>query len=274
MSPWIPVGLGAFAAVLFVIERLAPLRRPTVALWPRCFVNLAMATLAYLVSATVIRPAVALVLLQSASLPWGLVTVLPDVPLLREVVSFLLMDLTFYYWHRANHRLPLLWRFHAAHHNDPDLDVSTSFRFHAGEMLLSAAFTAAQVAVIGLSASTYAVFTVVFQATTLLQHSNVRLPLPLERVLNLLLVTPRMHGVHHSEDLAESNSNFSVIFSWWDRLHRTFCVSVPQAQLRIGVAGLSAQACSLPAVLKLPFGEVPRCQPPSAKVTERQVMAP
>jgi sterol desaturase/sphingolipid hydroxylase (fatty acid hydroxylase superfamily) len=154
----------------------------------------------------------------------------------RFALAFLLMDLTFYYWHLANHKLPVLWRFHNVHHIDPDLDVSTALRFHLGEVLLSAGFRALQVGLIGLSPLTYLVYESVFQGSTLFHHSNVRLPLQAERLLNKILVTPRMHGIHHSVVQHETNSNYSVVFSWWDRLHRSLQLHIPQAALTIGIS--------------------------------------
>lgn len=149
------------------------------------------------------------------------------------------MDLSFYYWHLLNHRVPVLWRFHNVHHMDPDLDITTALRFHFGELALSAGFRVVQIVAIGVSPVTYAVYEVVFQANTLLHHSNVRLPIRLERPLNKLLVTPRMHGIHHSQVEREANSNYGVVFPWWDRLHRTLGLNVPQSALTIGVPAYS-----------------------------------
>jgi sterol desaturase/sphingolipid hydroxylase (fatty acid hydroxylase superfamily) len=151
------------------------------------------------------------------------------------IIAFLLMDLAFYWWHVANHRIPFLWRFHNVHHIDPDLDVSTAFRFHVGEVALSTAFRIVQVSVIGLSAWMFAAYEIVFQANTLFHHSNVRLPIGIERLLNLVIVTPRMHGIHHSQVRDETDSNFSVVFSWWDRLHRTLGLNIPQPEIVVGV---------------------------------------
>jgi sterol desaturase/sphingolipid hydroxylase (fatty acid hydroxylase superfamily) len=164
------------------------------------------------------------------------------------------MDLTFYWWHVANHRVPFLWRFHNVHHIDPDLDVSTAFRFHFGEVALSAAFRVAQVSAIGLSGWMFAVYELVFQVNTAFHHSNVRLPIQLERLLNLVIVTPRMHGIHHSQVRDETNSNYSVVFSWWDRLHRTLGLNIPQSAIVIGVPAYSHPADNrLWNALLLPF---------------------
>jgi len=151
------------------------------------------------------------------------------------VVGFLGMDATFYAWHRANHEIGFLWRFHAAHHLDPDLDVTTSFRFHPGEIALSAGFRVAQLGLLGVPAWVVVGYEAVFLGNTLFHHSNVRLPLRLERALHLVLVTPRMHGVHHSQVREETDANYSVVLPWWDHLLGTIHLDVPQGQVRIGV---------------------------------------
>ena len=104
-------------------------------------------------------------------------------------------------------------------------------------MALSTIFRVVQVVVIGMSVWTFAIYEIVFQANTLFHHSNVRLPIGLERVLNRVLVTPRMHGIHHSQVRNETNSNYSVVLPWWDWLHRTLRLNIPQSQVRIGIPG-------------------------------------
>jgi sterol desaturase/sphingolipid hydroxylase (fatty acid hydroxylase superfamily) len=248
------LGLAAFLAFLFVCEQLVPLRRGRRPLFARLVVNVCVSASAFATSLIVVRPAALAVLQRTSDRPFGLVHVLPMPAAARLVASFLLMDLTFYWWHAANHRVPFLWRFHNVHHIDPDLDVSTAFRFHFGEVLLSTAFRALQIAAIGVSAPAFAAYELAFQANTLFHHSNVRLPLRLERLLNLVLVTPRMHGTHHSQVRAEATSNYSVVFSWWDRLHGTRSRDVPPAELVIGVPAYTNPADNaLGSVLLLPF---------------------
>ncbi|WP_228059511.1 sterol desaturase family protein [Plectonema radiosum] len=195
-----------------------------------------------------IAAAINLVMVQTTALftiewaerqSFGLVRQMPLQPLVQGAIAFLLLDLTFYYWHRANHQIPFLWRFHNAHHIDPDLDVSTGFRFHFVEMILSIGVRGIQVVLIGASVWAYVIYELVYQTNTLFHHSNVYLPLPLERWLNRLLVTPRMHGIHHSWVQEETNSNYSVIFPWWDRLHHTLHLNVPQSEITIGVPAYS-----------------------------------
>jgi sterol desaturase/sphingolipid hydroxylase (fatty acid hydroxylase superfamily) len=155
------------------------------------------------------------------------------------LVTLLLLDLSFYYWHVANHRIAFLWRIHAVHHIDADLDVTTGFRFHFAEIALSAGFRVVQIALIGPSLAAYAIYELVFQLGTLFHHSNLRLPARLERSLNWVFVTPRMHGIHHSQDRAETNSNFGVVLLWWDKVHQTLRLDVPQGRIVIGIPGYS-----------------------------------
>jgi sterol desaturase/sphingolipid hydroxylase (fatty acid hydroxylase superfamily) len=185
---------------------------------------------------------------------WGLAGAVASNALLQAIAVVLLMDLSFYYWHRANHAWPMLWRFHNAHHVDPDLDVTTAMRFHVVEIAYSSAFRALQVVVIGGEAWMFVLYETFFQLNTFFQHSNVRLPARFERLLGLVLVTPRMHGIHHSKRFPETNSNWSTVFSFWDRLHRTLRLDVPQATIDIGIAGYSRpEDNTVRAVFALPF---------------------
>jgi sterol desaturase/sphingolipid hydroxylase (fatty acid hydroxylase superfamily) len=226
-------------AILFLVERLNPLRESRLALWTRFVVNVAMSGLSYLTAAAIVRPSTLKTLDWAQSAPFGLLR-LTSLPGWAELlIGVLLLDLSFYYWHLANHKIPFLWRFHNVHHLDPELDVSTGFRFHFGEVLLSTLFRVGQAALLGISFATFATYELVFQANTLFHHSNTRLPIRLERCLNAILVTPRMHGIHHSQVQRETNSNYGVVFSWWDRVHRTIGLNVPQSKIEIGVAGYS-----------------------------------
>jgi len=222
---------------LLILERLLPLRARRASFGLRLGVNLAMAALAYALSGLVISPLVHRVTSLADDRPFGLLRWLTLPRPVGLGVALVAMDLSFYYWHRLNHRLPILWRFHNVHHLDPDLDVTTAVRFHFGEILMSTVFRAVQVSFLGVSAGAYVLYESLLQAANLFHHSNLRLPIALERALNLVLVTPRMHGIHHSEIEGEANSNYSVVFSFWDRLHRSLCLGVPQADVVVGVPG-------------------------------------
>ncbi|HVR28986.1 MAG TPA: sterol desaturase family protein [Thermoanaerobaculia bacterium] len=245
--------LGGFGLLLFLLERLVPLRKETRSLFGRLVVNLSFSALALAAAALLVRPTVEATL-GFTDQSFGVVHLTPLPVALRGVLAFLLMDLSFYYWHLLNHRVALLWRFHNVHHIDPDLDLSTALRFHFGELAFSAGFRLIQILLIGVSVETYVFYEAAFQANTLFHHSNVRLPIRIERALNRVLVTPRMHGIHHSQVEREANSNYGVVFPWWDRIHRTLGLNVPQSAIRIGVPAYTrAQDNRLWNAIWLPF---------------------
>src|SRR5205085_3280127 len=175
---------------------------------------------------------------------------------LETLAAVVLLDYTLYLWHVATHRLPFLWRFHVAHHVDLDLDASTALRFHFGELSLSTAWRAGQVVLIGVSPLSLSVWQTCLLLSILFHHSNVRLPLEVERKLNHLIVTPRMHGIHHSVVEEEANSNWSSGLTIWDRLHGTLRLNVPQDEVMIGVPAYREPGeVGLVKVLGMPFME-------------------
>jgi sterol desaturase/sphingolipid hydroxylase (fatty acid hydroxylase superfamily) len=155
----------------------------------------------------------------------------------RSIIGFVLMDYAYWWWHWANHMVPFFWRFHNVHHTDLDMDVSTASRFHFGEMLFSIGFLTIGVVVFSIGPVALLIFFLAFEAATLFHHSNLRLPIAVERILNHVVVTPRMHGIHHSIVERETNSNWGTIFCWWDKLHGTLRRDIPQDEITIGVAG-------------------------------------
>lgn len=151
------------------------------------------------------------------------------------IVAIVLLDYTLWWWHWANHVVPVLWRFHLVHHVDLDLDSSTALRFHFGELTLSIFYRAAQIVVIGASPFSVWLWQTILFASILFHHGNLRLPLQFERMMVRLFVTPRMHGIHHSDRRAETDSNWSSLLSIWDSLHGTLRLDVPEETIRIGV---------------------------------------
>ncbi len=166
---------------------------------------------------------------------WGLLHHFGWGTLPNILASAVLLDLLFYGVHWANHYVPFLWRFHRAHHSDLDLDVTTSQRFHIGEVLISTLIKAVAIPVLGVSWMGLLIFEVVLQAATQFQHSNLGLPAPLDKGVRLLLVTPHMHWIHHSRRPREHNANFGTIFSVWDRLFGTYFMQTRQEEIRVGL---------------------------------------
>jgi sterol desaturase/sphingolipid hydroxylase (fatty acid hydroxylase superfamily) len=184
----------------------------------------------------------------------GLLQMVPAPEWCRTVAAILLLDYTLYIWHRLTHRIPLLWRFHQVHHVDREMDASTALRFHFGEIIVSVAFRATQVWVIGPTPVTYAVWQTFLFLCILFHHANIRLPLTWERRVARILVTPRLHGIHHSIVPEEVNSNWSSGLTIWDWLHGTLRTSVAQDSIVIGVAGLrNDRDQELRTALSLPF---------------------
>ena len=165
----------------------------------------------------------------------GLLNWLPLPAWATVIATFLLMDYAYWWWHWLMHMVPLLWIFHNVHHTDLDLDVSTAARFHFGEMLFSIGFLSLAVIVFGIAPLLLVVFFITLEVATMFHHSNWRLPIKVERILNLVLVTPRMHGIHHSIVQRETNSNWGTIFCWWDKLHGTLRRDIRQDEITIGV---------------------------------------
>jgi len=183
------------------------------------------------------------------------------------VLGILLLDYTLWHWHRLNHLSVFLWRFHGVHHTDLDLDASTALRFHFGELALSAGYRVLQVVVIGPSPLALGTWQLLLFVSILFHHSNLRLSVGLERALVRLLVTPRMHGIHHSLYLNESNANWSSLLSVWDRLHRTLVLNVPQDQVPIGVPTCrDPRDVTLGRILVRPFEPHPEDQGPPARI--------
>ena len=177
---------------------------------------------------------------------------LPD--WVEVAIAVVFLDYTLWWWHRANHEVPFLWRFHLVHHADRDLDASTALRFHFGEHFLSFFFRALQILVIGAPLYAVWLWQLILFASILFHHGNVRLPARLEGVLVRLIVTPRMHGIHHSDRRDEAFTNYSSLLSLWDYLHRTICLSLPQRVVTIGVPAYeTAPDVTIGRILALPF---------------------
>ena len=187
---------------------------------------------------------------------WGILHWINAPPFVAFVVGFLWLDYSYYWWHVATHKVPLLWRFHNVHHTDLDMDVSTAARFHFGELLLSVVFRVMQVLISGVAPLTLLVFEIVFECAGQFHHSNWRLPQKLEASLNRVLVTPRMHGIHHSVVVEHTDSNWGTIFSWWDKFHRTLRIDISQDEITIGVPQWrDEKELRLLDLWKMPFGK-------------------
>jgi sterol desaturase/sphingolipid hydroxylase (fatty acid hydroxylase superfamily) len=168
---------------------------------------------------------------------FGLLPLLGLPALAAGIAGFTALDLVIYGQHIVFHKVPLLWRFHRMHHADTELDVTSGFRFHPVEILLSLAVKAIAIIVLGVPPLAVLIFEIVLNATSLYNHSNVRLAPRIERWLRFVIVTPEMHIIHHSAQRTETDSNFGFNLSLWDRLFGTF-TAAPHAGYHGMVVGL------------------------------------
>jgi sterol desaturase/sphingolipid hydroxylase (fatty acid hydroxylase superfamily) len=219
------IRLAAFAGIFTAMaawEMLAPRRHQGLGRGRRWPGNIGVVVLdTVLVRLVFPTTAVGLALVAEAR-GWGLFHAL-DLP---EWVSVLLavaaLDLAIYLQHVLFHAVPVLWRLHRMHHADLEIDVTTGARFHPIEILLSMGLKLGVVAALGAPAVAVLAFEVLLNATSMFNHSNVRMPAWLDRLMRWVVVTPDMHRVHHSIVVRETNSNFGFNLPWWDRLFGTY----------------------------------------------------
>ncbi|MDP8915999.1 MAG: sterol desaturase family protein, partial [Pseudomonadota bacterium] len=230
------VGLAA-VALLPWLERRRPLRAVRETPWRRDLRNLAVAAVSAATLSVLQRPFAEPLARTVERRRWGLAQQLPLPAWGRDAVAVLLMDYGLYAWHVLLHRSGALWRFHRVHHADLDLSASTALRFHFGELAASAPWRLAQIALFGTGPRALRIWSRLLFASIVFHHSNLRLPRGLERRLGVLIMTPRLHGLHHSTDKREADSNWSSGLTLWDRLHGTWAPD-PAQPAELGVKDL------------------------------------
>ena len=142
-------------------------------------------------------------------------------PVIAGILSFLIIDLYMYFWHRSMHRLPLAWKFHRLHHTDRSMNVSTAYRFHPIEIISSSIPKLLLIWLLGISSNFVLIYELVFTVVVALHHSNLAISGLIDRLLALVIITPNLHRIHHSQVVAETNSNYGSVLNWWDRIFRT-----------------------------------------------------
>lgn len=212
---------GVFAAMA-VWEILAPRRELTTRKTLRWASNLGLVFVNSVLLRLIVPLGAVGVALMAEELEWGLFNAV-EVPYLAAVLSsVVLLDFAIYLQHVMFHAVPLFWRLHMVHHADLDIDVTTGIRFHTIEIVLSFGIKAGVILLLGPPVVAVLIFEVLLNATSMFNHSNVRIPLWLDRVLRWVVVTPDMHRVHHSWYRQETNSNFGFNHPWWDHLMGTY----------------------------------------------------
>ena len=262
-----PLLVGAVFAALILAERTRPLRgRETPDSPQRLARNLVMAGLCGATVQLAERPFTAPLSRLVARRRLGLLPAFRLPAWIEQAAALALMDYTLYLWHRMTHQVPFLWRFHRVHHADLDMDTTTAIRFHLGEFALSAPYRVGQILLIGVGPGALALWQRLTLLEVLFHHSNLRLPVALERRLVRVVATPRMHGIHHSAVPGETDANWSSGLTLWDWLHGTLKLNVPQDEVTIGVPEYRRpQDVTLPRLLAMPFGPQRRAQRPPTR---------
>jgi len=219
------IRLGAFFGIFSVMalwELLAPRRVLTQSKSARWMNNIALVIVNTVVVRIIFPTAAIGVAAYATEQQWGLFNQVNSPAWLAVIVSVVLLDGLIYMQHVMFHAVPAFWRLHRVHHADMDFDVTTGARFHTIEIVLSMLIKFAAILLLGPPLAAVVIFEVLLNATSMFNHSNVRLPLEFDRLLRVFIVTPDMHRVHHSHYAHETNSNFGFSLSLWDRLFGTY----------------------------------------------------
>jgi sterol desaturase/sphingolipid hydroxylase (fatty acid hydroxylase superfamily) len=209
-------------AIMATWEWVAPRRALSVSKAYRWSNNFGVIALGTLLTRLVVPAGAVGLAVFVESQGWGLLQVV-NLPLwLTVLIAIVVLDFTIWAQHVMFHAIPTLWRLHRMHHADLDIDVTTGLRFHPLEILLSFGIKATVIVALGVPAVAVLLFEIILSSLAMFNHSNVRMPLTVDRVLRLLIVTPDFHRVHHSWYPHETNSNFGFNLSIWDRIMGTY----------------------------------------------------
>lgn len=232
-------------AMFLTLDRIVPAARVIGGIW-RVLKNLSFAAINAVLSWAIVVPVSALA--ASHALGWRPEWWSGGTGL---VLDLLILDCWIYWWHRANHELQFLWRFHEVHHLDEFLDASSALRFHFGEVFLSSIARACVIFLLGVPLTTVVIFETLLAFSAIFHHSNVKLPAWLEKPLSWVIVTPSIHWVHHHAIRRDTDSNYSSLLSVWDRVFASRSRTARTPEMPIGVEGLKDRA--FPGLLKRPF---------------------
>ncbi|MBZ4683665.1 MAG: hypothetical protein PWP46_575 [Fusobacteriaceae bacterium] len=166
---------------------------------------------------------------------YGVFQILKMNYLIQGIIIILLLDLWTYFWHRLNHEIKFLSKFHRVHHTDTMMNVTTAVRFHFIEFLLSFLFKALIILILGISLKYLIVYEIIMNICVYFHHSNIKINKRLDNILNKVIVTPYMHRVHHSIIKNERNSNYSALFCIWDKIFNTYVYREDIENITFGV---------------------------------------
>jgi len=185
---------------------------------------------------------------------WGLLHLMPKNLAGIVFLAVVLLDIWTYWWHRMNHRIRFLWRFHRMHHSDPWMDTTSAQRFHPGEIIFSSMLRIPVIILFSLELWHVALYDSIMLAVVMFHHSNIAVPDRADRLLRLIIPTPIMHKIHHSRERSETDSNYTSLFSIWDRIFVSLRMRPDWKSVSFGLHGYdSPDNQSWAGLIKTPF---------------------
>lgn len=262
-----PSGLIFLAVVyliFFTIEHIAPHFSNRKKHLQHSARNLLLASINYIIALGIFFLLLSHVFAWTAKHDWGLLNYLNLSQPASYLLAFILIDLWQYIWHRLNHQIVFLWRFHQVHHADKEMDASTGVRFHTIEIILSSMARVAIIPLLGLQLGQLLLYELVLLPIILFHHSNIRLNEFLDHILRQIIVTPHMHRLHHSDIKSETNSNYASVLSFWDRLFNSYTMRSIEQGFRLGLGKQfsSSEWNTFKGFMKIPFQRLPHYIPP------------
>lgn len=227
------VFIGIFV-LMALCELIIPRRPLTTSKTRRWFTNIGLTALNSIFISLIPALLAVGMAYKAADNGWGILNHFSLPPTLAIVITIVVFDCLIYWQHVFFHKIPILWRLHRVHHSDVDLDVTSGARFHTIEIFLSMLIKLLAIRIIGPPAMGILLFEVILNGSAMFNHSNIRLPLSIDRILRKVMVTPDMHRVHHSVYRDETDSNYGFFLPWWDYLFTTYT-----AQPRDGHDGMT-----------------------------------
>ncbi len=237
--PWLADAKPAAAAIMLVLlwslESIVPMFGQRKGRVRHGAVNLALGAVNAVMASAIFAASMLFVTEWARQQPFGLLHWLALPAWAEWPLGLVLFDGWMYTWHRLSHRVKFLWRFHAVHHSDREMDVTSAVRFHTGEIVISSLARLGVLPLIGLTMPQLFTYEAILLPVILFHHSNIRIPSGLDRALRCVITTPWMHWVHHSAWQPETDSNFSSVLSVWDRIFGTFRLREDPRTIQLGL---------------------------------------
>ena len=231
--------LGIFLTMI-TWEFLSPRRPLTIARKQRWLINLGLALTSQLLVRFSLGAIAYLTAIYAQQQNFGLLNLLTLSNALSLFMSILLLDFAIYCQHIISHKWAWLWRLHQVHHSDLEIDATTAVRFHPLEIILSLFYKSFWILLLGINPFAVILFEIILNGTATFNHSNVNIPLSVDKILRWFIITPDIHRIHHSTIKREMDSNYGFSISLWDRIFKTYTENSQDSQLTMKI-GLKEQ---------------------------------